>query len=244
MPKKLWGSPASGRIIVLEKNGLTIKEGGIIKKGNFFPYSSITNVSVDCPLVGFGTITFYQGYRKIEAYGFTRGQAKEVQEVVNAGYYDDSNDNNDRETETSPSTPNVSEPKPKDSFQQKKDEEATMLNAKTNEVLNIEVDPTNEDSMVKSLSALVTILETNEGDNMGNDSDELTKLRKASMSKFSAQLSMLRLAFPDNKLLPYFTAKEEAFIALEKKKKRGTFIILGCLLGVIALMFILGAILA
>lgn len=244
MPKKINGTILSGYVIVLERNGLAVKKGGIIKDSEFLPYSSITSVSTDCPLIGTGTITFYLGHRKIVAHGFTRGQAKEVQEVVNAGYYDDSNDNNDRGTETSPSAPNVSEPKPNDSFQQKKDEEATMLNAKTNEVLNIEVDPTNEDSMVKSLSALVTILETNEGDNMGNDSDELKKLRKASMSKFSAQLSMLRLAFPDNKLLPYFTAKEEAFIALEKKKKRGTFIILGALLGVIALMFILGAILA
>ena len=244
MPKKINGTILSGYVIVLERNGLAVKKGGIIKDSEFLPYSSITSVSTDCPLIGTGTITFYLGHRKIVAHGFTRGQAKEVQEVVNAGYYDDSNDNNDR-GETSPSAPNVSEqPKPNDSFQQKKDEEATMLNAKTNEVLNIEVDPTNEDSMVKSLSALVTILETNEGDNMGNDSDELKKLRKASMSKFSAQLSMLRLAFPDNKLLPYFTAKEEAFIALEKKKKRGTFIILGALLGVIALMFILGAILA
>ena len=244
MPKRLNGTLLSGYVIVLEKNGLTIKKGGIIKDSEFLPYSSITSVSTDCPLLGTGKITFYLGHREVVAHGFTRGQAKQVQEVVNAGYYDDSNDNNGHGEGTGHSTQNMGESKHNNSFQQKQDEEATMLNAKTNEVLNIEVDPTNEDSMVKSLSSLVTILETNEGDNMGNDSDELKKLRKASMSKFSTQLSMLRLSFPDNKLIPYFTAKEEAFIALEKKKKRGTFIILGCLLGVIALMFILGAILA
>ena len=88
MSKTLRGSLASGRIIVLEQNGMTIKEGGLIKKGNFIPYSSIDSVSHDCPLLGYWTITLYVGYRKIEAYGFTRGQAKEVESAVNAGCYD------------------------------------------------------------------------------------------------------------------------------------------------------------
>ena len=92
MPKKINGTILSGYVIVLERNGLAVKKGGIIKDSEFLPYSSITSVSVDCPLIGTGTITFYLGLRKVVAHGFTRGQAKEIQSVINAGYYDDAED--------------------------------------------------------------------------------------------------------------------------------------------------------
>lgn len=238
MPKKLWGSPASGRIIVLERNGLTVKEGGIIKKGDFFPYAKISSVSHDCPLVGFGTITLYIGYRKVEAYGFTRGQAKQVQDAVNAGFYDDSDaeDNSDNSydqmnneyKEENTSVVQTTEPniKPK-SYEQKQAEEEARLQSATDDVLKMQVDPTDEDGLVKNMTALISVLETNDGDS-GPGSEELDKLRKASMSKFSTQLSLLRVAFPDNKLLPYFTSKEQAFIEAEKKRKRKFYIILAC----------------
>ena len=61
MPKKINGTILSGYVIVLERNGLAVKKGGIIKDSEFLPYSSITSVSVDCPLIGTGTITFYLG---------------------------------------------------------------------------------------------------------------------------------------------------------------------------------------
>lgn len=223
MPKKLWGSPASGRIIVLEKNGLTIKEGGIIKKGNFYPYSSITSVSVDCPLVGFGTITFYQGYRKIEAYGFTRGQAKEVQSVINAGYYDDAeedslanNNSNDCYSEEAADSSSSAHHRTADEIRaeaelKKVEEEASAKRRaeeaeaqlrkeaeKKNAISEIQelVEVQDEKIMLNNLNKLATILGTSEGD-----------VKKTAQTSFELQLKYLKAISPKHPMIKLFQEK-------------------------------------
>ena len=48
-------------------------------------YGYITSVSVDTPLVGFSTITFYTSGTHVSAHGFTKEEVKEIKEAIDKG---------------------------------------------------------------------------------------------------------------------------------------------------------------
>lgn len=51
----------------------------------FFPYSAISSVSVDTPLVGYSTIHFEAQGTYISVHGFTKNEVKQIKESINSG---------------------------------------------------------------------------------------------------------------------------------------------------------------
>lgn len=72
--------------IIIEENGITIRVPGIFKsKSEYMEFSYISNVSVDTPLVGFSTITFYTSGSHVVAHGFTKSEVRKIKEAIDKG---------------------------------------------------------------------------------------------------------------------------------------------------------------
>ena len=72
--------------IILEANGITVRVPGVFNsKSEYMEYGYITSVSVDTPLVGFSTITFYTSGTHVSAHGFTKEEVKEIKEAIDKG---------------------------------------------------------------------------------------------------------------------------------------------------------------
>ncbi len=72
--------------IILEASGLTIRVPGIFNsKSEFMEYSYISSVSVNTPLIGFSTLVFYTSGSQVSAHGFTKKEAKIIQETITKG---------------------------------------------------------------------------------------------------------------------------------------------------------------
>jgi hypothetical protein len=65
--------------IHIEETGIKIKEPGIFNsKSTFISYGDIVSVSIDNPLVGFSTLTFFTTSTSIVVNGFTKKQSEEI----------------------------------------------------------------------------------------------------------------------------------------------------------------------
>jgi hypothetical protein len=72
--------------IIIETNGITVRVPGVFNsKTEYMEYSYITNVSVDTPLIGFSTITFYTSGTQVTAHGFTKEEVKQIKEAIDIG---------------------------------------------------------------------------------------------------------------------------------------------------------------
>jgi len=65
--------------IHIEDTGIKIKEPGIFNsKSTFISYGDIVSVSIDNPLVGYSTLTFFTNSTSIVVNGFTKKQSEEI----------------------------------------------------------------------------------------------------------------------------------------------------------------------
>jgi len=70
--------------IVIDEIGITLKHPGIFSgKEQTVPFSRISSVDVDSPLVGYSTIIIHAtGQGKIEAHGFTKAEVNQMRKVI------------------------------------------------------------------------------------------------------------------------------------------------------------------
>lgn len=70
--------------IVINQLGVTLKHPGIFSgQEKTIPFSRVSSVDVDCPLVGFSTIIIQTtGEGKINAHGFTKNEVNEMKKLI------------------------------------------------------------------------------------------------------------------------------------------------------------------
>jgi hypothetical protein len=70
--------------IIIDQNGVTLKIPGFFS-GNekTIPYTRISSVDINCPLVGFSTISIETtGEGSIKAHGFTKSEVTRIKELI------------------------------------------------------------------------------------------------------------------------------------------------------------------
>ena len=70
--------------ILIDERGVTLKHPGVFSgQEKTIPFSRVSSVDTDCPLVGFSTISIQTtGEGKIEAHGFTKSEVTEMKEMI------------------------------------------------------------------------------------------------------------------------------------------------------------------
>lgn len=78
------GNRVFPNLIVIDEQGVTFKEPGVFSgEEKTVPFSRISSVEVDCPLIGFSKITIETtGEGQIEAHGFTQDEVKEMKQLI------------------------------------------------------------------------------------------------------------------------------------------------------------------
>ncbi len=70
--------------IIIDELGVTLKVSGLLS-GNekTIPYSRISSVDIDCPIVGFSTIIIETtGEGNIRAHGFTKNEVEKMKTLI------------------------------------------------------------------------------------------------------------------------------------------------------------------
>jgi hypothetical protein len=69
--------------IHIEDSGIKIKEPGIYNsKSTYIVFSDIVSISIDNPLVGFSTLTFFTNSTTVAVTGFTKKQSQEINSII------------------------------------------------------------------------------------------------------------------------------------------------------------------
>ena len=70
--------------IHIDDQGVTLKHPGVFSgQEKTIPFSRVSSVDTDCPLVGFSTIIIQtSGDGKIEAHGFTKSEVTEMKKLI------------------------------------------------------------------------------------------------------------------------------------------------------------------
>jgi hypothetical protein len=69
--------------IITDPDSLTVKIPGLFGgKSQSFPYSEISSVSVDAPMVGYSTVTFFAAGTRISANGFTKSEVEKIKKEI------------------------------------------------------------------------------------------------------------------------------------------------------------------
>lgn len=72
--------------IHIESTGLTVKIPGLFSgKTEYFDFKSISNVSVNTPMIGFATITFRAAGARVSAHGFSGNEVNEIKKAIEEG---------------------------------------------------------------------------------------------------------------------------------------------------------------
>ena len=86
--------------IIVGGSKITVRIPGLFhNKDKDIPFDKISEVSVDTPLVGFSTITFYTtGVGVVSAHGFTKSEVKEIKRLYEEGGEDESKEESESES--------------------------------------------------------------------------------------------------------------------------------------------------
>ena len=69
--------------IIITNRSITIRKPGVFSSDEkTIPMSHVTHVDVNCPLMGFSSITFGTEDTPIKVSGFTKSEVKEMKELV------------------------------------------------------------------------------------------------------------------------------------------------------------------
>ena len=73
--------------IMVGSNKITVRIPGFFhNQDKDIPYDQISEVSVDTPLVGYSTITFYTtGAGYVKAHGYTKSEVDEIKRLIDGG---------------------------------------------------------------------------------------------------------------------------------------------------------------
>lgn len=175
--------------ITLERNSMTIKTG--VASSKSYPYSAIAEVRHK-GLTSLNSTLYILPYKgaEIKLLGFSKSDFKLIQQAVADGFFDDTEipSKTDEEAFDESSSRSFENNVP--------EKEQNLLNSEGEEVLNMNVDISNENELVNALNLLITIIETK-----GERSADVEDAGKA---KFENFLAVLRTSYPQNKLLLTF----------------------------------------
>lgn len=69
--------------IILEDLGMKVRFPNFFSgKETFISYTDISSISIDTPFIGYSTIEFNTKGQKIEVHGFTKSDARKIQEII------------------------------------------------------------------------------------------------------------------------------------------------------------------
>ena len=70
--------------IIIDTTGITLKHPGLFSdQEQTVPFSRISSVNVDCPLIGYSTIIINTtGLGKIEAHGYTKAEVNAMKKII------------------------------------------------------------------------------------------------------------------------------------------------------------------
>ena len=69
--------------IVFDDNGVTVRCPFIYSgKSTYIPYSCISSVHIETPIIGFSTISFYAFGNPVSIHGFLRSEAIQMREII------------------------------------------------------------------------------------------------------------------------------------------------------------------
>ena len=70
--------------ILIDERGVTLKHPGVFSgQEKTIPFSRVSSVDVDCPLIGFSTIMIQTtGEGEIDAHGFTKSEVTEMKNLI------------------------------------------------------------------------------------------------------------------------------------------------------------------
>ena len=69
--------------IIFDDNGLTVRCPFIFSgKSTYIPYSCISSVHIETPIVGFSTISFYAFGNLVSIHGFLRSEAIQMRQII------------------------------------------------------------------------------------------------------------------------------------------------------------------
>lgn len=69
--------------IILEDRGMKVRFPSFLSgKETYISYSDISSISIDSPIIGYSTIKFNSRGQRIEAHGFTKSDARKIQEII------------------------------------------------------------------------------------------------------------------------------------------------------------------
>lgn len=69
--------------IIFDDNGVTVRCPFIFSgKSTYIPYSCISSVHIETPIVGFSTISFYAFGNQVSIHGFLKSEAIEMRQII------------------------------------------------------------------------------------------------------------------------------------------------------------------
>ncbi len=69
--------------IIFDDNGVTVRCPFIFSgKSTYIPYSCISSVHIETPIVGFSTISFYAFGNLVSIHGFLRSEAIQMRQII------------------------------------------------------------------------------------------------------------------------------------------------------------------
>ena len=72
--------------ILIEDTGIKVLLPGFFSdKTQFIAYEHISSVEIDSPMIGYSTIKFFHAGKEVEAHGFTKSDAEEIQAAIDEG---------------------------------------------------------------------------------------------------------------------------------------------------------------
>ena len=75
----VWFPPT----IIFDDNGVTVRCPFIYSgKSTYIPYSCISSVHIETPIVGFSTISFYAFGTQVSIHGFLKSEAIEMRQII------------------------------------------------------------------------------------------------------------------------------------------------------------------
>lgn len=224
-----------------DKDGLTVKIPGFFSgKSRHLTYSQIGEISVDTPMVGYSTITFYTAGTRVSAHGFTKSEVKQVKAAIEKGQsgtssndYKADYDIEDDEKNTEVEILETQLYHERRVLEEKQEHEMRLESMKaisdTVEKINsfdFGAENSTIDTIAKQVEYCITLSNSSLGETFDDIGDEKErekynqseKIVNAAIKKAEIGLNKFRLCEPQDKGLNYYTIYKEQVRELKIKQ--------------------------
>lgn len=214
--------------IIIEQNGLTVKIPGLFSgHSKHLDYQNIGEVSVDAPMVGYSTITFYTAGTRVSAHGFTSSEVKQIKQAIEKGKNGGRVANSSDDDESSDKEKELLEAQldhEKDMLEQKQEHELRVANLQATSdtverihSLDLGGESPTPETIAKQLEFCITTASSSLSetfDDIGWEKErekfnQSEKVVNAAIKKAEIGVNKLRLCEPQDKALNYFNVYKE-----------------------------------